>query len=528
MAPINNIMGRFIGVLHGILLLASFVMVAVYFAMTDHHYHIITTPTSPTSNSSSSSSTSGHGSSSSSSSSHTETDSRFLTTAKRQTNAEAIGGAFTRAYVLVPAQAGCMAWLNGGCLGEDTDYFRYHYVKESGDVTTTPTTTTTTDTHNSNNNNNNKKNNGIDPMIQLEEHVITCALKLGTQQVVDMKSRWFFRKSGLGLLIFFGGLLLFMRDRWQIPQNNLIWLEAWLVVSFMLIGSNHRNGVRLWWGGMIRDMYSGSGGDHQHDDTDNNTAEGGAIAATFFGIANAQLRNAKQGHQLFQMGEQQQDSADSLAFIDMVISPAITTPMIGVTVLALSGENDAVSLSLTYIGLCCVSVLWVIEHMLMQSGIAQAARMECSSSSNSSSSVVGEQGMPMRMHPLAWVTRVNVWLCITPFITRGSMRLYALERLPAEFQSPAEWGVATLIVCMVWFLLVVICFSLGATVAASTCCCCYAYGGDNSYNDNTNEADEEGGADVSRLIRQAAEVVHNAFYCTVMLMIIIGLTLEAV
>ena len=141
----------------------------------------------------------------------------------------------------------------------------------------------------------------------------------------------------------------------------------------------------------------------------------------------------------------------------------------------------------------------------------------------------------MRMHPLAWVTRVNAWLCITPFITRGSMRLYALERLlPAEFQPPAEWSVATLIVCMVWFLLVVLCFSLGATVAASTCCCCYdsslsSYGDSYNNNNNKEEADEEGGAaDVSRLIiRQAAEVVHNAFYCTVMLMIIIGLTLEA-
>ena len=56
----------------------------------------------------------------------------------------------------------------------------------------------------------------------------------GTRQ-----AHWFLRKLSFGVLVCTAGLLLFMSERWRIPQNNLLLLELLLAVAFFFTGSNH-------------------------------------------------------------------------------------------------------------------------------------------------------------------------------------------------------------------------------------------------------------------------------------------------
>ena len=55
------------------------------------------------------------------------------------------------------------------------------------------------------------------------------------------QARWFLRKLSFGVLLCTAGLLLFMVERWHIPQNNLLLLELLLAVAFFSTGSHHHH-----------------------------------------------------------------------------------------------------------------------------------------------------------------------------------------------------------------------------------------------------------------------------------------------
>jgi hypothetical protein len=78
---------------HGLVLLVQLVLVSVFFAWTDRRYR-----------------------------SDEHDVLRFLAKEAEATE----GGGFTRSYMFAPANAGCVAWLNGGCIDEESDYYSYH------------------------------------------------------------------------------------------------------------------------------------------------------------------------------------------------------------------------------------------------------------------------------------------------------------------------------------------------------------------------------------------------------------------
>jgi hypothetical protein len=333
---------------------------------------------------------------------------------------------------LAPASAGCIAWLNGACIDADSDYFRYHASSGFGRL----------------------QSNGDDDaaammrLLQLEEHaasglfsemnpMVIClvvqAVSLALSMGLLVDPTPLMQRGALGVVLLFGGLCLFMRERWQIPQNNLLWLEAVLALVFVLIGS--RRG-----GASVLVMWGGGAADFQQQHVPAPVVE--------------ELDRAFRG----------------------LISPGITTPMVSVAVLALGGESDAAGLLLAYGGMCGVSLLWLIEHQLLL-GYACASYpppslLLAASSPHAAPKGCGDVASGEETPPLfgiALVTRLNAWLCITPALVRVGMRLDAImARLPSGAPpAPATWIVGALVLVLCWLLLTMAYLSLGSFASSS-------------------------------------------------------------
>ena len=191
---------------------------------------------------------------------------------------------------------------------------------------------------------------------------------------------WMCRKVSLGLLAALAALLLFMQTRWRIPTNNLLWLELGLAIAFSLIGhGKHAYGRRY----------------------------------TF-----AQMRY---------LG---------------LLGPAFATPMLGVAALAAAQESDVMAFALSYIALCGVSNLWLLDSGYPQEQ-EEAAAAEAYDPDGST----------------LWVTRVNMWLLLVPFTLYASLRLQTLTPLLGTDAVP-RWAYAGLVLCTLWFGLMVAWFTL--------------------------------------------------------------------
>jgi hypothetical protein len=300
-------------------------------------------------------------------------------------------------------------------------------------------------------------------IICLAVQAVSFALSLGTvSEPRTTTGRLIGHKCSLVIVLFFGCLLQIMRERWQIPQNNLLWIEAILVLVFVLIGTKHHTGLAATWGNITLGALMGGNSDAGNDD---------------------QSLEAEEEQRAFQK-EIVQTGRN-------LISPGITTPMLGVAVLAQGGESDASALLLSYVGMCCVSVLWVIEHRMLSAGVPGSSRFtngvrslgnrrtglggggagacntpRSDASETAQTTVCTEGGKGESANAflldIAWVTRLNAWLCLTPVLLRLSMRLDAIAHLPGGIQAPAGWIVATLVIVLCWLILT----TIGLTLAS--------------------------------------------------------------
>ncbi len=340
-------------------------------------------------------------------------------------------GGFTRSYIMAPASAGCVAWLNGGCVDADSDYFRYHVSSGTGELLAVLPPLP-------------QQHKAGGALLRLEEHAasglfsemnpmviclvvqaVSFALSLGLLN----DNTLILQKCALGVVLLFAGLCLFMRERWQIPQNNLLWLECILALVFVIIGSRRSGALTL----------MGRGGGRSAQSWTTTTTTTTAAATTSKGADNMAVPMAEALDRAFRS----------------LISPGITTPMVSVAILALAGESDATGLLLAYAGMCGVSVLWLIEHQLLMlsmmiGGAQRAGGAACAAG-------VAE---PPPLPEVARLIRLNAWLCLAPALVRLGMRLDALARLPDGAQPPAQWIVGALVLVLCWLLLTMVYLSL--------------------------------------------------------------------
>ncbi len=355
-------------------------------------------------------------------------------------------------YNIAPATAGCLAWLRGACVASSGD--KDDAVEEEAAYRYWRALTGTLALDE-------QRATGLfsemNPLvICLVVQAITTALDLGQQFGASMQTRWLLQRMGLAVLLFFACLLLFMQSRWRIPQNNLLWLEGMLALAFGVLGVKHR-----------LNFNEGTLTESQADNTDNNNEE------------------------------DYNDAANSSSNYEALFAPAITTPMMGVAVLALAGLDDAAVLVLTYASLCGVSVLWLLERrMLLLLAAAHKQREDVE-------------------HTLK-VLRLNMWLCITPFIIRASAQFYDMGQLPSAVRP--QWVIAALALTLVWFLWDVIIFVVAHDDAE--------YAAAAAADDNNNDDDGDAQTPLQCALNAALIGMHYALYATVMLLVLLGVFLE--
>jgi hypothetical protein len=125
-------------------------------------------------------------------------------------------------WTVSPADAGCLAWLDGECVRVSTDA-EWTRLADVGRVVP-------------------RRALGLFSEMNvavtcLVAQSVTAALAMALLPPVleydeDNRVRLLFQKAGGCVLILCGGLLLVMQARWHIPANNLLWLEAVLVATY--------------------------------------------------------------------------------------------------------------------------------------------------------------------------------------------------------------------------------------------------------------------------------------------------------
>jgi hypothetical protein len=362
-------------------------------------------------------------------------------------------------YILAPSHgSGCLAWLNGACVavrrleeknGESRPQDDWHAL--TGTLTLEEHTATGLFSE-------------MNPLVVcLVVQAISTALSLGTQNGATTQTRWLLQKFGLGVLLFFAGLLLFMQHKWRIPANNLLWLEATLVVAFALLAMKHTFSLNQ---------------------------DGASLA-----LAEAEEEAWRAGRGLGAC-----IMADNY---DSILAPAVTTPMLGVAVLSMAGQNDASVLLFTYATTCGVSLLWFVERHLLARARAQLQWRQTQPRQHEAGG-----GLSLDLGHMSLVLRLNMWLCVTPFVIRAVAQLHDMLQLPSAVRP--QWVVAALVVTVVWFLYDV---------------CLYTFR--REHEDNGYEKEEAHThphvGDVGFWVGNALAALHYALYWTVLLVLLIGI-----
>lgn len=205
-------------------------------------------------------------------------------------------------------------------------------------------------------------------VVCLTAQLIAACLTAASAPLQSKRSRFIFSIFGIGALGVYGIALLFLQNTWQIPGNNLVWLEITLISSIMVavnlatnIGCNANSS-----GSKSNNMYHGRAdpplqGNSCSDDAENNEQQQARIIGSFFSV-----------------------------------------PMLCIAGLVTAGESNAISLRISYVGLVGVAVLWLIEQM---------------------SDARAEEMVALRVTP---------WLCLIPFIMVTSLRLQVMAVLPND------------------------------------------------------------------------------------------------
>ena len=312
-------------------------------------------------------------------------------------------------YNLIPGSddGGCQVWVNGECVEAMNYEFNHHHH--------TTTTSDNNNNDNSNNNNNNNNNNNMEMLkgdmkmtegkamglfssvnsvvVCLVVQVISTVFHLALVPVSNVNSKWALQRFSFIIFVIFAILLLLMRTTWIIPSNIMLWLETLLVASMFTLGSRHK--YASWW------------------DT------------------------------------QGKKSADT----PHILSAAFTLPALGIVVLAVAGEDNTEGLVFVYFGLLGAILFRLLEVVSLnnepQSGGALQGRHE--------EVVFNGGGFNNKAHHVFFVSeprfvaRLNMWLCLIPFIALVSLRFDAIANLPTEL-TPTHWSVGALIFALVWFL----------------------------------------------------------------------------
>jgi len=148
----------------------------------------------------------------------------------------------TQAYVLVPRDAGCAAWIGNECVEFAANGSSSSFAELLSDVLPLAEHRATGLF---------SETNALVVSLCAEVLVMVFFLVGYTQREEEpqqppaeddtLQTRWFFRKAGFALLFGFALLLFFMQGHWQLPQNNLLWLETLLFASFFVLGQQHHH-----------------------------------------------------------------------------------------------------------------------------------------------------------------------------------------------------------------------------------------------------------------------------------------------
>ena len=147
----------------------------------------------------------------------------------------------TQAYVLVPRDAGCAAWIGNECVEFAANGSSSSFAELLSDVLPLAEHRATGLF---------SETNALVVSLCAEVLVLVFFLvgygspplkRLPDEDddAEELQTRWFFRKAGFALLFGFALLLFFMQGHWQLPQNNLLWLETLLFASFFALGQRH-------------------------------------------------------------------------------------------------------------------------------------------------------------------------------------------------------------------------------------------------------------------------------------------------
>jgi len=248
--------------------------------------------------------------------------------------------------------------------------------------------------------------------------VISTVFYLALAPVRDQDLSWAMRRFSFITFVFFAILILLMQTTWLIPSNNILWLEVLLLACMFTLGSKHKY-LKWWeWGG------------------------------------------------------------EGFSDIPHVLSAAFTVPSLGVIALVVAGEDNTEGLIIVYFGLVG-SILFKLLEIVSFCDYYNCSHYDDDDENNKKKKNMGQQLVEdsnnesknkkninynvyqYNISEPIFVARLNMWLCLIPFIALASLRFEAISNLPSEL-TPTHWGFAALVYALIWFL----CSALYFTVSS--------------------------------------------------------------
>jgi len=215
----------------------------------------------------------------------------------------------------------------------------------------------------------------------------------------DTESKWALRRFSFIIFVIFAILLLLMQTAWMIPSNNMLWLEILLLASMFTLGSKHK--YMKWW-------------------------------------------------------EWQGEEA---AAIPHILCAAFTLPALGVAVLAVAGEDNTEGLVFVYFGLLGAVLFKLLETVATVSSFTS----HLDSGGEIAVAPIMHSGNKNKkehfLYEPKFVARLNMWLCLIPFLALTFLRLDVIANLPSAELTPTQWSLAALVFALVWFICYAIYFS---------------------------------------------------------------------
>ena len=189
------------------------------------------------------------------------------------------------AYVMA-ASGGCLQWGNGECIvqenaGNTAKLWGMLHMEERKAVGLFSTTNAA--------------------VVCVTAQIIAMCLTVAYAPLKDYDTRRMLSGVSFAALGAFGVALFFLQKEWQIPGNNLMWLEATLICAMLSVA-----------------------------------------------VSNTATLNSK---------PRQSDD------VPRIIPSVFSVPMLGIAALVTAGEANAISLRISYVGMVGVAVLWLIERM---------------------------------------------------------------------------------------------------------------------------------------------------------------------